>query len=94
MQVRLRKTFRDDWDKLMYARELLESPLCDAIALALDVWGWQIVGQPDLKPDRWYLNKPSPDCPNWADNGNPGVGIEGAKPQLHVIDGGKKDDDA
>ena len=65
------------------ASDLLSSPAADDFAKALDLCGWMIVCKPEFfdswRPPRWPMNKPSRDCPAWADNGLP-------KPTLHVID--------
>jgi hypothetical protein len=51
------------------ALQLLTSPLADRFTKALDRHGWMIVPQPDYSPGRWFLHKPSKDCPAWCDNG-------------------------
>jgi hypothetical protein len=72
--MRIRTTFKDDDDREQYWDRVLDSPIMDQIAKALDAKGWMIIGQPqpDDPPDYnpcWPMNKPSADCPSWADNG-------------------------
>jgi hypothetical protein len=52
---------------------LLSGSLADEFAIALDLCGWKIVPKnPEPgQTQRWFLNKPSADCPAWADNGVP-----------------------
>jgi hypothetical protein len=47
--------------------DLLCSPAADEFAKALDYCGWMIVLKPQYVGDRWRLNRPSADCPAWAE---------------------------
>jgi hypothetical protein len=65
---------------------LIQSPLSDVFAKALDKRGWMIVPQPEWvhMGARWHLKKACADCPSWAVNG---IG----RGRFEIIGGGKKD---
>jgi hypothetical protein len=95
-------TVTDDFDEINPDIALLCSPEADEFAKALDRQGWMIVTKsPNPPPERWFLNEPADDCPEWADNEPPEDDGEmwnlreqpKPKPTLYVIDGGKPPND-
>ena len=92
---RFRTKFRDDDEWTDYSLNLLCSPDADVFARALDRHGWMIVQQPEYADGtRWPMG--SKPCPSWASDewADEEEVPEDRKlpPQLHVIDGDKKDD--
>lgn len=72
------------------ALTLLMSPAADEFAIALDRCGWMIVPQPQFGQRRWFMNRPSNACPEWADNDVPEK-PPAAWPRLRLIDGSKNE---
>jgi len=77
----------DDW-----AYYVLSAVDMDAIAKALDHHGWMIVVRPEIATEnlalggaipRCPMDKPSADCPSWADNGIDAA-TQKPRPQLVV----------
>ena len=72
------------------ALRVLMGPAADEFTVALDRCGWLLVLQPQFGPRRWFMNRPSNACPEWADNDVPEKPLA-AWPRLRLIDGGKNE---
>jgi hypothetical protein len=72
------------------ALTLLMGAAADEFTVALDRCGWMIVPQPQFGPRRWFMNRPSNACPEWADNDVPEK-PPAPRPRLRLIDGGKNE---
>jgi hypothetical protein len=72
------------------ALTVLMGAAADEFTLALDRCGWMIVPQPQFGPRRWFMNRPSNACPEWADNDVPEKPRRPG-PRLRLIDGGKNE---
>jgi hypothetical protein len=72
------------------ALRVLMGPAADEFTVALDRCGWMIVPQPQFGPRRWFMNRPSNVCPEWADNDVPEK-PPAPWPRLRLINGGKNE---
>ena len=72
------------------ALRVLMGPAADEFTVALDRCGWMIVPQPQFGQRRWFMNRPSNACPEWADNDVPEK-PPAAWPRLRLIDGSKNE---
>jgi hypothetical protein len=71
------------------AMDLICSAAADDFARALDLLGWKIVRQDEVRGGvvhLWPMNGTPGYCPQWADPDVPSAKPQ--KPTLHVIDGG------